>query len=107
LILIEECIGERIGMTAERQQMIQHISDLIRKPGLVIDENTALVSSSLVDSMALVDPLLKLEEVHAHAHTTRESAAGRSEHRSADVRDSTASGKASQIEKGSRHDVES
>jgi acyl carrier protein len=63
LILIEECIGEQIGMTAERQQMIQHISDLIRKPGLVIDENTALVSSGLVDSMTLVDLLLKLEEV--------------------------------------------
>lgn len=50
-------------MTAETQQMIQHISDLIRKPGLVIDENTDLVSSGLVDSMALVDLLLKLEEI--------------------------------------------
>jgi acyl carrier protein len=50
-------------MTAETKQMIQHISDLIRKPGLVIDENTTLVSSGLVDSMALVDLLLKLEEV--------------------------------------------
>jgi acyl carrier protein len=50
-------------MTAEAQQMIQHISGLIRKPGLAIDENTALVSSGLIDSMALVDILLKLEEI--------------------------------------------
>jgi acyl carrier protein len=50
-------------MTAEAQQMIQHISGLVRKPGLAIDENTALVSSGLIDSMALVDILLKLEEI--------------------------------------------
>jgi acyl carrier protein len=50
-------------MTAEAREMIQHIADLIRKPGLVIDENTALVSSGLIDSMALVDLLLKLEEI--------------------------------------------
>ena len=43
--------------------MIEHIQQLIRKPGLVLDENTALVSSGLVDSMALVDLLLKLEDV--------------------------------------------
>jgi acyl carrier protein len=50
-------------MTAEAQQMIEHIVELIRKPGLTIDENTPLVSSGLVDSMALVDLLLKLEEL--------------------------------------------
>jgi acyl carrier protein len=50
-------------MTAEAQQMIEHIVRLIRKPGLTIDENTPLVSSGLVDSMALVDLLLKLEEL--------------------------------------------
>jgi len=50
-------------MTAEAQQMIRHISGLVRKPGLAIDENTALVSSGLIDSMALVDILLKLEEI--------------------------------------------
>jgi acyl carrier protein len=50
-------------MTAEAQQMIQHISQLIRKPSVVIDENTPLVSSGLVDSMALVDLLLKLEDL--------------------------------------------
>jgi acyl carrier protein len=50
-------------MTVDEQQMIEHIQQLIRKPGLVLDENTALVSSGLVDSMALVDLLLKLEDV--------------------------------------------
>jgi acyl carrier protein len=50
-------------MTAEAQQMIEHIVRLIRKPGLTIDESTPLVSSGLIDSMALVDLLLKLEEL--------------------------------------------
>lgn len=50
-------------MTAEAQQMIEHIVRLIRKPGVTIDENTALVSSGLIDSMALVDLLLKLEDL--------------------------------------------
>ena len=50
-------------MTGEAQQMIQYIAGLIRKPGLTLDENTALVSSGLIDSMALVDLLLKLEEI--------------------------------------------
>jgi acyl carrier protein len=50
-------------MTAEAQQMIKHIVGLIRKSGLTIDENTPLVSSGLIDSMALVDLLLKLEEL--------------------------------------------
>jgi acyl carrier protein len=55
-------------MTVEEQQqmfqpMIQHIVELIRKPGVTIDENTPLVSSGLIDSMALVDLLLKLEDL--------------------------------------------
>jgi acyl carrier protein len=50
-------------MTAEAQQMIDHIVGLIRKPGLAIDENSSLVSSGLIDSMALVDLLLKLEDL--------------------------------------------
>jgi len=50
-------------MTAEAQQMIEHIARLIRKPSLMIDENTPLVSSGLIDSMALVDLLLKLEDI--------------------------------------------
>ena len=50
-------------MTAEAQLMIEHIARLIRKPGVTIDENTPLVSSGLIDSMALVDLLLKLEDL--------------------------------------------
>jgi len=50
-------------MTAEMQEMIQHIVELIRKPDIAIDENTPLVSSGLIDSMALVDLLLTLEEL--------------------------------------------
>jgi len=50
-------------MSAETQQMIEHIVGLLRKPGLTIDENTPLVSSGLIDSMALVDLLLKLEDL--------------------------------------------
>jgi acyl carrier protein len=50
-------------VTVEAQQMVEHIVRLIRKPGLTIDENTPLVSSGLVDSMALVDLVLKLEEL--------------------------------------------
>ncbi len=50
-------------MTAETQQMIEHVAEIIRKPNLAIDENTRLVSSGLIDSMALVDVLLKLEDL--------------------------------------------
>ncbi len=50
-------------MTAEAQQMIEHIKELIHKPGVTLDENTPLVSSGLIDSMALVDLLLKLEDL--------------------------------------------
>jgi acyl carrier protein len=50
-------------MTAEQQQMIQHVAELIRKPAIVLDENTPLVSSGLIDSMTLVDLLLKLEDL--------------------------------------------
>ena len=51
-------------MTPEqKQQMIEYILKRIRKPNLTIDENTTLVSSGLVDSMALGDVLLQLEDV--------------------------------------------
>ncbi len=50
-------------MTPEAQQMIEQVVKLIRKPGLQIDENTPLVSSGLIDSMALVDLLLTLEDI--------------------------------------------
>ena len=50
-------------MTEEAQQMIEHIGRLIRKPGVILDEDTPLVSSGMIDSMALVDLLLKLEDL--------------------------------------------
>jgi acyl carrier protein len=51
-----------MNITAE-QKMIEHIVQLVRRPGLAIDENTPLVSSGLIDSMSLVDLLLKLEDL--------------------------------------------
>jgi len=50
-------------MTAEQQHIVDHIKQLLRKPGVTIDVNTPLVSSGLIDSMALVDLLLKLEDL--------------------------------------------
>jgi acyl carrier protein len=50
-------------VTEETQQMIEHLAGMIRKPNLPIDENTRLVSSGLIDSMALVDVLVKLEDL--------------------------------------------
>ena len=50
-------------MSPEAQQMAEHIVRLIRKPNVLIEENTPLVSSGLIDSMALVDLLLKLEDL--------------------------------------------
>jgi acyl carrier protein len=52
-----------MGMTAEEKQMIEFIMRRIRKPNLNIDENTPLVSSGLVDSMALGDLLIELEDL--------------------------------------------
>jgi acyl carrier protein len=50
-------------VTEQAQQMIEHVVHVIGKPGMEIDETTPLVSSGLVDSMALVDLLLKLEDL--------------------------------------------
>lgn len=50
-------------MTPESQRMIEHIVRLIRKQNIAVDENTPLVSSGLIDSMELVDLLLKLEDL--------------------------------------------
>src|ERR1700757_991844 len=55
-------LGDR-RMTPEAEQMRAHIAQLIRKPDLALDENTPLVSSGLIDSMLLVDLLLKLEDL--------------------------------------------
>lgn len=50
-------------MTPPVEQMIARIRELIRKPGIGIDENTPLVSSGLIDSMMLVDLLITLEDL--------------------------------------------
>jgi len=50
-------------MTPQALQMVAYILELVRKPGVTIDENTSLVSSGLIDSMSLVDLLLKLEDL--------------------------------------------
>jgi acyl carrier protein len=47
-------------------QMIAYILDeVIRRPGVQIDKSTPLVSSGLVDSLALVNILFKLEDFTA------------------------------------------
>jgi len=49
---------------SETQQMIEYIvREVVRRPNVQIDENTSLVSSGLVDSLALVDIVIKLEEI--------------------------------------------
>ena len=50
-------------MTPEAEQMKALIVELVRKPNLAIDEHTPLVSSGIIDSMALVDLLMKLEDI--------------------------------------------
>jgi acyl carrier protein len=51
-------------MPETTQQMIDYIAhEIVRRPSVKVDEDTPLVSSGLIDSLALVDILLKLEEV--------------------------------------------
>jgi acyl carrier protein len=51
-------------MSEQIQKMIDYVvGDVIRNPGAKIEEGTPLVSSGLIDSLALVDILLKLEEL--------------------------------------------
>jgi acyl carrier protein len=46
------------------QQLIDYIlREVIRRPGVRIEEDTPLVSSGLIDSLALVDILAELEDV--------------------------------------------
>ncbi|MGC2330286.1 MAG: acyl carrier protein [Candidatus Acidiferrales bacterium] len=47
-----------------KAQMIEYIlKEIIRRPGTQIDEKTPLVSSGLIDSLALVDLLQELEDL--------------------------------------------
>jgi acyl carrier protein len=51
-------------MDAHYTQMQEYICmKIIRNPSITIDTDTPLVSSGLVDSFALVDILVKLQEV--------------------------------------------
>jgi acyl carrier protein len=51
-------------MDNQAQQLIDYIlRDVVRRPGVQITEDTPLVSSGLIDSLALVDILLKLQDV--------------------------------------------
>lgn len=50
-------------MTDQIQQMIEHVTRVIRKPDVKVEESTRLISSGIIDSMALVDLLLKLEDL--------------------------------------------
>jgi acyl carrier protein len=51
-------------MTEQAQQMIDYIRrEVIGDEQVQLDEGTPLVSSGLIDSMALVDILVKLEDV--------------------------------------------
>lgn len=50
--------------TEQARQMIDYIlREVIRRPNVQIDEDTPLVSSGLIDSLALVNILLKVEDV--------------------------------------------
>jgi acyl carrier protein len=51
-------------INAQAQQMIDYIMrEVIRRPGVQITEDTPLVSSGLIDSLALVEILGKLENI--------------------------------------------
>ena len=48
----------------EAQQIVDYIvREVIRRPGIQIDQDTPLVSSGLIDSFALVEILMVLEDV--------------------------------------------
>jgi len=51
-------------MIDKAQQIIDYIAhEVIRRPGIRIDQDTPLVSSGLIDSFALVEILMFLEDV--------------------------------------------
>ncbi len=51
-------------MTEQAQQIADYIvKEIIRNPGVTLTEDTALVSSGLIDSLALVDILATLEDL--------------------------------------------
>lgn len=51
-------------MNEQAQQVVDYIiEEVIRRPDVEIHEDTPLVSSGLIDSLALVNILLKVEDV--------------------------------------------
>jgi acyl carrier protein len=51
-------------MSDQKQEMMRYVvSEVIRRADVRIDEDTPLVSSGFIDSLALVDILVKLEEI--------------------------------------------
>ena len=51
-------------MSDQARQIIDYVvRDIMRRPDVQIDENTPLVSSGLIDSLALIDIVQKLEEI--------------------------------------------
>ncbi len=51
-------------MSDQAQQIIDYlVRDVMRRPEAKIDENTPLVSSGLIDSLALIDIVQKLEDI--------------------------------------------
>lgn len=51
-------------MSDLKAQLIEFVvNEIVRRPGTQIDEKTPLVSSGLIDSLALVDILQKLEDL--------------------------------------------
>ena len=64
---------EHLKRNEQIQQMIDYITrEVIHRSGIQIGEDTPLVSSGLIDSLALVDILMKLEDV-----TNKRIAAGK------------------------------
>lgn len=51
-------------MTEQSREIIEYIvGEVLRSPETTINEDTPLVSSGLIDSFALVDILMKVEDV--------------------------------------------
>ena len=51
-------------MTEEAREIIEFIvNEVLRSPGTVIEMETPLVSSGLIDSFSLIEILLKVEDV--------------------------------------------
>ena len=63
-------------MNEHSQQMIAYITyDIVRNPLITIEPDTPLISSGLIDSFALVDILVRLEEVTGRKIPAGEGAA--------------------------------